>query len=32
MELNYNIIGYTKKNLNPIYAIGLGDYIVQQSM
>lgn len=26
MELNYNIIGYTKKNLNPIYAIGLADY------
>lgn len=26
MELNYKIIGYTKKNLNPIYAIGLADY------
>jgi hypothetical protein len=26
MELNYNIIGYTKKNLSPIYAIGLADY------
>ena len=26
MELNYNIIGYTKKNLKPIYPIGLADY------